>query len=256
MPEPLYTPDGDLLVPGQITQGPWSPDSQHGGPVAALLARTIESVDPPGPMQLVRMTVDILKPVPIRPLLAAAVVSRPGRKVQVVDAHISVDGQDVAWARGLCLRSEPVEVPAPEPALAGPAPPENLDRARLRARTPFAEAVDIRFISGAWDELGPATIWTRLTVPVVAGEEASPMQRSAAGADFANGVSRVVDFDTHVFVNPDLTVALSRVPEGEWIGFEMASRLSPSGYGQAECLIFDTEGPVGRAVQSLYVERR
>jgi hypothetical protein len=82
-------------------------------------------------------------------------------------------------------------------------------------RTAFADAVDLRFVKGSWDELGPVTMWTRLKVPVVDEEEPSPMQRTAAAADFGNGVSRVVDFNTHVFINPDLTVALSRVPRGE-----------------------------------------
>ena len=82
------------------------------------------------------------------------------------------------------------------------------------------------------------------------------MQRVAAAADFGNGLSRILDFDSHVFINPDLTVALSRVPVGDWIGFDMVSRLSRDGLGQAESLVFDADGPVGRAVQSLLVERR
>src|SRR5207248_8681494 len=100
------------------------------------------------------------------------------------------------------------------------------------------------------------TLWARLLVPVVAGEAPSPMQRVADAADFGNGVSRLLDFETHVFINPDLTVALSRVPIGEWIGFDIVSRLSGDGFGQAESLIFDGSGPIGRAVQSLLVERR
>ena len=82
------------------------------------------------------------------------------------------------------------------------------------------------------------------------------MQRTAAAADFGNGVSRVVDFSTHVFINADLTVAFARAPVGEWIGFDVVSRLSQEGYGQAESQIFDPTGVVGRAVQSLFVESR
>jgi hypothetical protein len=99
-------------------------------------------------------------------------------------------------------------------------------------------------------------MWSRLLVPVVCGEEPSPMQRVAAAADFGNGVSRILDFETHVFINPDLTVALSRVPTSEWIGFDVVTRLSEAGFGQAESLVFDQSGPVGRAVQSLLVEGR
>jgi hypothetical protein len=91
---------------------------------------------------------------------------------------------------------------------------------------------------------------------VISGEAPSPLQRVAAGADFGNGLSRLLDFETHVFINPDLTVALSTVPIGEWIGFDVVSRLSGDGFGQAESLIFDGDGPAGRAVQSLLLERR
>jgi len=257
MADALYTPEGELLVPGPLTIGPWSPDAQHGGPVAALLARTVESAPAPGPMQLVRLTVELLRPVPMHPLSASATVTRPGKKVQVVEASLAADGIVVASARALRIRTAPVEVPAQKPQPASPPPPQELTPPLPNStRTAFAEAVDIRFVRGGWEELGPVTMWTRLTVPVVAGEEATPMQRAAAAADFGNGVSRILDFETHVFINPDLTVSLSRVPQGEWIGFDVVSRLSGDGYGQAESLIFDPLGPVGRAVQSLLVELR
>ena len=204
-----------------------------------------------------RLTVELLRPVPMLPLTATAEITRPGRKVQLVDARIVAGGQEVAWARGLRIRSEPVEIPAQPPSPPpGPPPSGGASPAELAVRTPFAEAVDIRFVSGSWEDPGPVTVWTRLTVPVVEGEEPSPMQRTVAAADFGNGISRILEFDTHMFINPDLTVSLSRVPVGEWIGLDVVSRLSESGYGQAESMIFDVEGPAGRAVQSLFVESR
>jgi hypothetical protein len=208
-------------------------------------------------MQVVRLTVELLRPVPIAPLVINSVVTRPGKKVQVVEATIVAASVDVAWARALRIRSVPVEVP-PQPAdpPAPPVPVAGEDATSSSARTAFAAAVDLRFVTGSWDELGPVTMWSRLLVPVVAGEEPTPLQRTAAAADFGNGVSRIVDFETHIFINPDITVALSRLPVGEWIGFDAVSRLSSQGYGQAESLIFDGSGPVGRAVQSLLVEPR
>jgi hypothetical protein len=247
MTDALCTPDGNLIVPSRLTEGPWSPQVQHGGPVAALLARTAEQVPTVIPMQVVRLTVELLRPA----------VTRPGKKVQIVEAGVSVDGTEVARARALRIRVAAVSVPDQDPRPPSPPPPAD-GRAHTAGsiRTAFAEAMDLRFVKGGWEELGPVTMWTRLIVPVVAGEEPSPMQRTAAAADFGNGVSRILDFASHVFINPDLTVALSRVPTGEWIGFDVVSRLSDTGFGQAESLIFDTAGPVGRAVQSLLVESR
>ena len=39
MPGAFYEQDGDLLVPSELTRGPWDPDAQHAGPPAALLGR-------------------------------------------------------------------------------------------------------------------------------------------------------------------------------------------------------------------------
>lgn len=256
----LYTFDGTSYLPGPLCVGPWSSDAQHGGPVSALLAGALESaVDPrfdDVAVQVVRVTVELLRPVPLAPLTITSAVVRPGRNVQLVEAAMHSGEQEVARARGLRIRRLPMEVPVervepPVPAPSTDAPPSTAAR-----RTAFAEAVDLRFVRGSWDETGPVTMWTRLLVPVVEGRDPSPLQRTVAAADFGNGVSRVLEFDHHTFINPDLTVALGRVPHGGWIGFDVVSRLSGDGFGQAESAIFDPIGPVGRSVQSLLVAER
>jgi hypothetical protein len=251
----LYEFDGDRYLPGPLTPGPWSPDAQHGGPVSALLAGAVE--DLAGGMQVVRVTVELLRPVPLSPLRLTSEVVKPGRNVQLVEAALWSDQNEVARARALRIRRAQVDVPVDRSGPPAP-PPEDDDEVRPPGvvRTAFAEAVDLRFVKGGWDELGPVTMWARLLVPVVEGREISPLQRATAAADFGNGVSRVVDFNTHTFINPDLTVSLARVPEGEWLLFDVVSRLSTEGFGQAESQIFDAAGPVGRAVQSLLVSPR
>ncbi|MHB1536704.1 MAG: thioesterase family protein [Acidimicrobiales bacterium] len=269
MAEPLYTHQGDdarreRFLPSALTAGPWSADAQHGGPVAALLARAIERADPPGPdqpaFQVVRLTVELLRPVPLQPLATWARVRRPGRKVRLVEATLEADGAEVARAAALQIRVAYVAVPeqaggAPAP----PLPPAGDRRASLGGLSgdlAFGRAVEVRFVRGSWEEPGPATVWIRLLHPVVDAEEPSPLQRVAAAADFGNGLSRILPFDTHRFINPDLTISLARPPEGPWIGLDMVTRLSGEGFGHAESLVFDRSGPVGRAVQSLLVETR
>jgi hypothetical protein len=245
-----------VFVPSRLTQGPWSPDAQHGGPVAALLAGLIESVPTDQPMQVVRLTVELLRPVPLRPLSASVTVTRPGKRVQLLDAHLVADDAEVAAARALRIRvakldvpDDPAGEPIPPPVVGVVPPPGNVT-------VPYAEAVELRFLDGGWDVPGPVRMWSRLLIPVVGGEQPSPLQRTAAAADFGNGVSSVLDFTTHVFINPDLTVSLSRVPAGEWVGFDVVTRLSPEGFGLAESAIFDVTGTVGRATQSLFVDGR
>jgi Thioesterase-like superfamily len=254
--DPLYVEDGGRFLPQPITQGPWSPDAQHGGPVAALLARTVEAVPAPTPMQVVRLTIELLRPVPLTPLTTTAAVVRPGKRVQLVDARLQADGTDVAWARALRIRVQPLELPDVAIDARPSAPPQDAVAATTAFHVPYADAVDLRFVRGDWSVPGPVTMWTRLRSEVVAGEAPTPLQRAAGAADFGNGVSWVLDFATHVFINPDLCVSLARQPRGEWVGFDVVTRLSSDGVGLAESEIFDPDGPVGRATQSLLVERR
>ncbi len=52
------------------TPAPWDPAFQHGGPVAALMARAVESELGHG-FHVARLTVDFLRPVPIAALQPA-----------------------------------------------------------------------------------------------------------------------------------------------------------------------------------------
>lgn len=103
---------------------------------------------------------------------------------------------------------------------------------------------------------GPVAVWGRLLPRVVPGEEPSPLQRTVALADMGNGVSWVVGFDTHTFINPDLTVHLWRYPSDEWIGLRVATRYGDDGIGAAEAELYGRNGRIGRAVQSVIVDAR
>jgi hypothetical protein len=103
---------------------------------------------------------------------------------------------------------------------------------------------------------GPATDWIRLRVPLVAGEPTPPLARVAAAADFGNGISWVLPPDQgYRFINPDLTVYLHRPLAGEWVCLEAVTAVEPIGIGLAESRLWDERGPIGRALQSLLLER-
>ncbi|MHB8438599.1 MAG: thioesterase family protein, partial [Acidimicrobiales bacterium] len=115
---------------------------------------------------------------------------------------------------------------------------------------------ELRFVAGDFDKQGPSSVWVRLVVPVVAGEDPTPLQRAATASDFGNGVSSVLDFEHYIFINPDLSVFLARPPVGEWVCLEASTRLGLPGVGLAQSRLWDVEGEIGRSVQSLVVERR
>ena len=103
---------------------------------------------------------------------------------------------------------------------------------------------------------GPRAIWFRLNHPLVKGEAPSPYQRVAVAADSGNGISAVLDFGKYVFLNCDLTINLFRRPVGEWICLDARSLLGGNGCGMAESALYDEQGLIGRATQSLAVRPR
>jgi hypothetical protein len=93
-------------------------------------------------------------------------------------------------------------------------------------------------------------------VPVVAGEETTPLMRVAAAADFGNGISGEVAWDEHLFINPDLTIYLHRLPAGDWIGLDARTWPTHEGVGIADAALYDESGRIGRSVQALLLDRR
>ncbi len=78
MPDALFVLDGGAAHPTDLARGPWNRDSLHGGPVAALIAGAVEDCPAPAPMHVARLTVELLRPVPVAPLAVDAAVVRPG----------------------------------------------------------------------------------------------------------------------------------------------------------------------------------
>ncbi|HWW54648.1 MAG TPA: thioesterase family protein, partial [Acidimicrobiales bacterium] len=237
------------------------PDALHGGPVAALIARASESHPSDQPMFVARLTVELLRPVPLAALTVRTTMLRPGRRVQLVETTVAAGDTGVARAVALRIRhadlpearTTPEQVPWPDPeGLA--ARVESIPTADESLVAFHSHAVEMRFVAGHVTQPGPATVWMRLRYPVIAGEVPTPLQRVAAVADFGNGVSSVLPWQRWTFINPDLTIGLHRLPGGEWVGLDAVTRIGASGVGQAESLLFDQAGPLGRAVQSLFVD--
>jgi hypothetical protein len=206
-------------------------------------------------MRLARVTLELVRPVPLTELRVETEIVRPGKRVRLVEGRLYAGDELVVRALALLIaRGEGPAAGAPTPP---PPPPGNV-RARLgdEDNTFASTANDIRFVRGGYDEPGPGTAWVRLTVPVVAGEQTTPVQRALAAADFGNGFSAVLDWDAWAFVNPDLTVYFERDPEGEWIALEAVTRLAGDGTGVAESVLYDETGRFGRAVQALLVRAR
>lgn len=251
----LFTPEGGAFVPSGHTRGPWDPDAMHGGAPAALIARAVEGVAADGAMRVARLTVELLRPVPLEPLTVEASVMRPGRKLQVVEATLSAGGTVCCVARAVRLSVRDVDVPSAPPE--GPVPgPDAASPETFRTGIEMfpVTGMDVRFARGSFHEAGPALTWFRPRMALVAGEPWTPLQRVAAAADFGNGISRVLEWGTHLFVNTDLSIHLHREPRGEWIGLDSRTDVDPSGAGQSTSTLRDVHGRIGVAAQSLFVD--
>lgn len=252
----FYARDGDVFLPSELTRGPWDPGAQHAGPPAALLGHAAEAEG----MHVGRITVEILRPVPLAPLTVTHRVVRPGRSVELVEAVLAeAEGDRRELARALAWRLAPQA--CMEPGDPGP-PPPGPDAGRTAPffatgrEVGYHTAIDVRFVEGAFLERGPAVVWMRMRQPLVAGEPTSPLARVLVAADAGNGVSATLDYRAFVFINTELTVHLLREAEGEWICLDAVTRLGAPGLGLAESRLSDTGGQIGRGAQTLLVRPR
>lgn len=208
-------------------------------------------------MQVARIVFDILRPVPLERCSIATRVIRPGKKVMLVEGSLTVGGELVMRASAWLIRETQLDLPQPNDAPLRPGP-EGLERWDLGS-TPgshYLHATDWRFVRGGFLEPGPATAWIRTLVPLVEGEEDSPLTHVLAVADSSSGVSGALDFSEWVYINTDLSVYLHRLPVGPWICIDSETVVQPSGSGLASGILFDERGRVGTSSQSLYVAPR
>jgi hypothetical protein len=250
------SPDGarERVEALSTTAGPWSPEAQHGGPPAALSARSIEALD----LGVVaRFTMELLGPVPVGPLDVSAHVVRPGRTVSLVRADLhDPDGDrpvatSTAWVFPRSDRGAGSEGPPPTH---GPA--DGRTRDLPTGWSPgYLDAVEWRWISGGVDRPGPGVVWMR-PPGLVEGETLSPLQRLLACIDSASGVSAMLDIREWAFLNTELTVHVLREPAGEWVCLDAVTTLGPGAVGVATSTAYDERGPVARSAQALLVQRR
>lgn len=211
-------------------------------------------------MQMVRVTLEILRPIPIGLMEVSALVIRPGRKVELLTAELRADGQPVVRATGWRIRTEdvgveaPLSTPAPPPPAAG-APAKNFPWS-TGGDGNYSTSMEWREVQGTFLGSGPATVWLRMRVPLLAGEDPSPLTRVLIAADSGSGVSAALPLDQYLFINTDLTVSLHRLPVGEWVCLDAETVIERHGIGMAASRIFDQQGPIGRGVQNLFVARR
>jgi acyl-CoA thioesterase len=261
----LFERDGERFVPSALCRGPWYPDTQHGSPMLGLLARAIEEVPSQQPVQVVRFTADLMRAAPLAPVQTRARLHRAGKHVEYVEASLLAGEAECARATAMRIRVGEVAVP------------ESLDGASASVPDFPADDGGLSWIQ-APDHEGPAlhhafelrpvpgfatpTAWLRFRAELVRGEAPSPLVRVALAADFTypiaviRAIRRDRDYlvrQPFVAINPDTTVNLHRPMRGEWLCIDTQTHLDRRGTATASARLYDREGAIGFASQSLLV---
>jgi len=244
-PAAYFVPGPDGLAPVPEARSPWSAGMLHGRLLSGLAARAVEKSGHDPALQVARLTVDMFRSPPMRPLTVATNVVRDGRRVRVVDASIRSDDLEVARARALLLRTgtHPDATPWQAPDWDA-APPE-----RVPAPSDGAGngGWDIRLLSsGGFRTSQRKRLWARDRRQLVAGEELSPVVRAALAADLPNPLANSASEGLQ-FINADLTLFLGRHPTSEWIGLEVTDHVGRDGIAVGSCRLYDTSGAIGSA---------
>ena len=230
------------------------------GPPCALVGRELDGGGEIEHGRLTRLTLEILRPVPLGLVEVEVTIPRPGRRVEMLEAELRAPGgETLVRARGWRIRTEALDIdepPQPETGVPGVGEAVEKDYFPTGQDAGFHTAMDVRFVRGGFVEPGPALTWMRMREPLVEGEEPSQLERVLVCADSPNGVSSPLDYDRWIFINPDLTVQLRRLPAGEWICLDAVTHAEPDGTGMSEAALYDERGLIGRATQSILVTRR
>jgi hypothetical protein len=256
--EAVYRVDGNRVEVSNNAAGPWDPRMQHGSAPSGLAVFAAEAIPTPVPMRIARVTIDLMRPVPLAPLSLEREVLRQGRKIQLCQVRILADGVVVATASVLKIKVQalllpddiadlPVELAGPEQSRPDPA---------QFSSSAFVTGMSVRAARGKFGVKGPGSIWYRADRPLVEGAPISQAMRAVIAADFCNGTAPALDFREWTFVNADLVVNMAREPVGEWILLDGDCWIGPDGAGLAMARLADTRGYFGRAAQSLVIEKR
>ena len=256
--EAIFRVDGDRVEVSPNAAGPWDPRMQHGSAPAALAVWAAEQIPTAVDMRVARVTIDLMRPVPLKPLTLQSEVLREGRKIQLCAIRLSADGVVAVNATVLKIKKQvltlpsdiadlPVELPPPEQSRQDPA---NF------SSSAFVTGMSVRAARGHFGMKGPGAIWYRVERPLVEGFGVSQAMRAVVAADFCNGTSAALDFRKWTFINADLTVSMAREPVGAWILLDAESWVGPDGAGLAMARLADQSGYFGRVAQSLVIEKR
>ncbi|MFF2353464.1 thioesterase family protein [Kitasatospora sp. NPDC058115] len=248
-----------MFASGAATAGPWSAKLQHGGPPSALLGWAMERYRPREGLRIARVTVELVRAVPVADLRVEVRTVRSGRRAELLEGEIVCGGRTVALARAWRVVASPVDTPclAPGPGVGrvpGVQPAAVMAGAHSEG---YLAAMEWRFEGGGgFDVPGPGVVWARQRIPLLAGCSDTPLTRALVLADSSWAVAFELDHHRRFVINTDVTLLVHRDPVGSWLCLRSATAAAARGAGLAEGVLADEAGQCGRVLQTLVVDER
>lgn len=244
-----FTVDNGVYLPTKYAISPWSDTMLNGPCVSGLIARELEIRHAQDGFVPSRYTLDLFRPVRNEPITFETRVVRDGNRIRVADADLVQGGEISARATLVFLRRS-----APPPGTvwmrdgADPTPP-----AEALTSPPGPLEFSSWYGSPEWSRersdhqnAGRKRLWSR-QLSIIVGEELSPFVNTATVGEGTSFVTNWGDKGVG-YINSDVTLALSRLPEGPEVGIEADNHISNDGIAVGTAVLFDRNGAFGTGV--------
>src|ERR1700754_78730 len=107
----IFRVDGNRVVTSPHAAGPWDPGMQHGSAPASLVVWAAEAIPTAVPMHIARVTIDLMRPVPVAQLTLQTEVLREGRKIQLCAVRLLAGPVMVVSASVLKIKTQALSLP-------------------------------------------------------------------------------------------------------------------------------------------------
>lgn len=239
---PYFTDLGDgAFAPTESAAGYWGEGLLSGPAVVGLAASALEERFGAPEFQPARFTVDLLKPARQLPTHVQTRLIRDGRRLRHAECDVIQGDWIVARATLMqYLRSDS---------------PGGGEWSAPATFTPPAHAAgDVVYVGSddaGWSPMGEQhqNVSRKRAyyrgLDVVAGRPVSPFVRAAIVAEAATNLVVNLGEAGIGYINGDISVALSRLPVGEFLGVQADTHLSADGVSVGTATLFDDAGPFG-----------
>ncbi|MGI9164715.1 MAG: acyl-CoA thioesterase domain-containing protein [Mycobacterium sp.] len=218
----------------------WGKDSLNGPAVVGLVARCLEHDYGDDEFLPARLTTDLFKAAGRIPTEVRTRLVREGRRIRGSECDVIQAGVVVARASMLQDRKSappPGQEWIPEQSFTPPT--------GIRGTAYAISSDDVGWSSsGAQHQNTSRKRVYHRTIEVVEGETLSPFVRTVVAAEATSLVTNLGTMGIG-YINGDLTVALSRLPIGNYIGLQADSHWCADGISTGTATLFDDEGPFG-----------